>query len=158
MKETCDSPWPLLTVLPFVNNIWLSSSCSSDLSSANLLLLFFTMDATSDSERRSVVTSRNFSAPSLIWKAGEFTVRLAQILYILIHFFRLILFFVCRSAYFLNGSNHHFVECILTLSSFRISRRIASLISSRRFGSALSGKLSVKPYLWLNSYKTGCFI
>lgn len=59
-------PWPLLTVLPFVNNIWLSSSWSSDLSSANLLLLFFTIDATSDSDRRSVVTSRNFSAPSLI--------------------------------------------------------------------------------------------
>lgn len=64
--ESCYSPWPLLTVLPFVSKIWLSSSWSSDFSSANLLLLFFTMDATSDSERRSVVTSRNFSAPSLI--------------------------------------------------------------------------------------------
>lgn len=67
-KTLRNLPWPLLTVLPFVSNIWLSSSCSSDFSSANLLLLFFTMDATSDNERRSVVTSRSFSAPSLIYR------------------------------------------------------------------------------------------
>lgn len=67
MNNNCYSPWPLPTVLPFVNKIWLSSSWSSDLSSASLLLLFFTMDATSDNERRSVVTSRSFSAPSFIY-------------------------------------------------------------------------------------------
>lgn len=60
-------PWPLLTLFPFVNNIWLSNSCNSDFNSANLLLLFFTIDATSDNDRRSVATSRNFSAPSFIY-------------------------------------------------------------------------------------------
>lgn len=59
-------PCPLLTLFPFVISIWLSSSCNSDFNSANLLLLFLTIEATSLSERRSVVTSRSFSAPSLI--------------------------------------------------------------------------------------------
>lgn len=67
-RNFLDSPWPLLvTLLPWVRIIWLSSSCNSDLSSANLLLLFFTMDATSESDRLSVATSRNFSAPSFIY-------------------------------------------------------------------------------------------
>ena len=46
----------------------------------------------------------------------------------------------------------------LIFSSFLISRRIASLISSRRLGSRLSGRLSASPYLWLSSYRTGCLI
>lgn len=57
-------PFPLL--LPCVKIIWLSSSWSSDFSSANFVLLFFTIEATSDKARRSLATSRNFSAPSLI--------------------------------------------------------------------------------------------
>jgi hypothetical protein len=58
------SPFPLL--LAWVRIIWLSSSCSSDFSSCNFVLLFFTIEATSDNARRSVATSLNFSAPSLI--------------------------------------------------------------------------------------------
>lgn len=61
-------PCPLLMLFPLVNKIWLSSSSNSDFNSASLLLLFFTMEATSDNERRSVVTSRSFSAPSLIYR------------------------------------------------------------------------------------------
>ncbi|KAI9582450.1 hypothetical protein GQX74_009837 [Glossina fuscipes] len=77
-------------VFPCVKSICDSSSCNSDFNSAILLLLFFTMVATSFNERRSLATSRNFSAPSFIF------------------------------------------------NSLRISRRIASLISSRRSGKALS--------------------
>lgn len=150
-------PCPLLTLFPFVISIWLSSSCNSDFNSANLLLLFLTIEATSLSERRSVVTSRNFSAPSLIYDVlatWEKKIRTKEKKSILINLFD---FRLNRaSANSMTGTWH--LTYILTLSSFRISRLIASLISSKRFGSALSGKLSVNPYLWLNSYKTGCFI
>lgn len=61
-------PVPCSFLFPCVKIIWLSNSCNSDFSSANLLLLFFTIVATSDRARRSRATSRSFSAPSLICK------------------------------------------------------------------------------------------
>lgn len=69
VKEKFDLPCPLLlTVFPCVKIIWLSKSCNSAFSSAIFVLLFLTIDATSDKERLSVDTSRSFSAPSFIWK------------------------------------------------------------------------------------------
>lgn len=61
------SPWPLWMLLPWVSRIWLSNSCSSDLSSDILWLLFLTIVCTSDRDFRSVATTRSFSAPSLIY-------------------------------------------------------------------------------------------
>ena len=49
--------------------------------------------------------------------------------------------------------------CQFTLSSFLISRRMASLISSSCCGNACSGMFPDNPYLLLSSYKmTGCFM
>lgn len=62
-------PFPLL--LACCRIIWLSSSCSSDFSSWSFVLLFLTIDATSDNALLSVATSRNFSAPSFIWKLSR---------------------------------------------------------------------------------------
>ena len=54
--------------LPCVTSSWESSSCSSACNSDSLLIDFFTMWFTSDTDFLSLATFRRFSAPSLICK------------------------------------------------------------------------------------------
>uniref|UniRef100_A0A2M4DLS8 Putative secreted protein n=4 Tax=Nyssorhynchus TaxID=44543 RepID=A0A2M4DLS8_ANODA len=56
------------------------------------------------------------------------------------------------------ATSRNFSAPSLIFSSLRISRRIASLISSSRSGSRCSDTLSGRPYLWLSSYSTGCLM